>query len=196
MKSVLLLLCEGVEIFEAAAFYDVLGWSGTYGAEPVRVVTVGLKTPVNCTFGLKVTPDALLPEIKAADFDALAIPGGFEIYGFYTEAYTEAVAQLIRQFDAAGKVIATICVGALPVANSGALTGRTATTYEGQRRRQLAEFGVTVAAAPLVCDQNIITSTGPGTAAAVALRLLAQLTGEENAQHIRRMMGFDINVQP
>jgi len=33
MKRVLLLLCKGFEIYEAAAFYDVLGWSGEFGAE-------------------------------------------------------------------------------------------------------------------------------------------------------------------
>jgi hypothetical protein len=33
MKKVLLLLCDGVEIYEAAAFYDVLGWTGSYSPE-------------------------------------------------------------------------------------------------------------------------------------------------------------------
>jgi hypothetical protein len=27
VKKVLLLLCQGTEVFEAAAFYDVMGWS-------------------------------------------------------------------------------------------------------------------------------------------------------------------------
>ena len=38
MKKVLLLFCQGTEIMEAAAFYDVLGWSGSEGLEPVKVV--------------------------------------------------------------------------------------------------------------------------------------------------------------
>ena len=49
MKKVLLLLCKGVEIYEAAAFYDVLGWSGTYGTEAVKTVTVGLQAEVRGT---------------------------------------------------------------------------------------------------------------------------------------------------
>lgn len=193
MKKVLLLLCEGVEIFEAAAFYDVLGWSGAYGSEPIRVVAVGLDKEVNCTFGLKVVPDMLLSEVQAEDFDALAIPGGFEGYSFYSQAYSEPAAALIRRFDELNKPIASICVGALSLANSGILKGRRATTYhllDGKRRRQLAEFGVNVVDEPLVREGNVITSTSPATAVEVALCLLAELTGYENAKRVRHLMGF------
>jgi 4-methyl-5(b-hydroxyethyl)-thiazole monophosphate biosynthesis len=71
MKKVLLLLCEGVEVLEAATFYDVLGWSGASGLDPVKVITAGLHTEVNCSFGLKIIPDALLQEIDVTQFDAL-----------------------------------------------------------------------------------------------------------------------------
>jgi len=192
-KKVLLLLCEGTEIFEAAAFYDVLGWSGAVGSESVQVVTVGLRSPVRCTFGLKVIPDVYLPEVDIEQFDALAIPGGFEEFGFYDDAYSDPVTRLIQSFGELNKPVASICVGALPVAQAGLLTGRQGTTYhlmEGRRRKQLAEFGVQVIDAPLVREGNIITSTSPATAIEVALYLLAELTGKENADHIRHMMGF------
>ena len=193
MKTVLLLLCTGVEIYEAAAFYDVLGWSGEYGTEKIEVVTVGLQDEVRCTFGLKVLPDYILEDIMVDDFDGLAIPGGFGTYGFYEQAYTEAVVDLIHQFDSQTKPIATICVGALPVGYSGVLTGRQATTYhlrDGERRKQLASFGVKVIDQPLVCDQNIVSSNSPATAMEVAFWLLAYLTDEENANLIRHLMGY------
>jgi 4-methyl-5(b-hydroxyethyl)-thiazole monophosphate biosynthesis len=193
MKSVLLLLCEGVEWFEAAAFHDVLGWSGEHGSEPVQVTTVGLKREVTCTFGTRLIPDALLAEIEAEKFDALAIPGGFESFGFYGEAYSEPVVWLIRRFGELNKPVASICVGALPIAHAGLLAGRRATTYHllgGVRRKQLAEFGVEVVDQPLVRDGTIITSTSPATAVEVALHLLAELTGAENAARIRHLMGF------
>ena len=96
MKKVLLLLCEGTEIFEAAAFHDVLGWSGSVGSEPVQVVTVGLRSPVTCAFGLKVIPDVCLSEVDVERFDALAIPGGFEEFGFYADAYSDPVTRLVK----------------------------------------------------------------------------------------------------
>jgi protein deglycase len=174
MKRVLLLLCKGVEVYEAAAFYDVLGWSGEYGPEKVEVVTVGLQKEVRGTFGLKVIPDELLSAIKVEDFDALAIPGGFETHGYYEEAYSVPVADLIRRFNNTEKTIASICVGALPLANSGILKGRKATTYhlrEGLRRKQLAGFGADVVDSPIVSDGNVMTSTSPATAMDVAFEL-------------------------
>lgn len=193
MKQILLLLCKGVEIYEAAAFYDVLGWSGAYGREAVRAVTVGLQAEVQTTFGMKIVPDKLLSAVQADDFEALAIPGGFEVYGFYEEAYSEPVADLIRRFADLGRPIASICVGALPLANSGILRERCATTYhlrEGVRRKQLAGFGVNVVDEPIVRDGNVITSTSPATAMDVAFELLARVTSEANASQMREMMGF------
>ncbi|MFZ2634129.1 MAG: DJ-1/PfpI family protein [Desulfosalsimonadaceae bacterium] len=128
MKRVLLLLCKGFEIYEAAAFYDVLGWSGEYGTEGVEVVTVGFQEEIRGTFGIKVIPGQLLSSIKPENFDALAIPGGFESHGYYEDAYSESVVDLIRIFNNMEKPIASICVGALPIANSGILEGRQATT--------------------------------------------------------------------
>jgi 4-methyl-5(b-hydroxyethyl)-thiazole monophosphate biosynthesis len=193
MKQVLLLLCKGVEIYEAAAFYDVLGWSGVYGAEAVKAVTVGLQAEVQGTFGIRIIPDKLLSAVQADQFDALAVPGGFETYGYYEEAYSEPVVNLIRRFEELGKPIASICVGALPVANSGILKGRQATTYHlrgGVRRQQLAGFGVNVVDKSIVKDGNVITSTSPATAMEVAFELLARITSDKNSRDIREMMGF------
>jgi protein deglycase len=193
VKRILLLLCKGFEIYEAAAFYDVLGWSGEYSKEKVKVVTVGLQKEVHGTFGIKVISDQVLSEVKVEDFDALAIPGGFETYGYYEEAYSIPVADLILRFNRMEKPIASICVGALPLANSGILKGRQATTYhlrEGLRRKQLASFGVDVADASIVFDKNIITSTSPATAMEVAFELLARITNKENSDFIRQSMGF------
>jgi len=195
MKRVLLLLCKGVEIYEAAAFYDVLGWSKTYGTEAVEVLTVGLQPEVCGTFGIKIIPDRQLSDVIVDDFTALAIPGGFEIYGYYEEAYSEMVASLIRRFEELGKPIASICVGALPLAHSNILKGRQATTYhlgEGKRRRQLANFGVNVIDQPIVKDGNVITSTSPATAMEVAFELLEKITSAENSEQIREMMGFKL----
>lgn len=189
----LLMLCEGFEVLEAAAFIDVLGWSGEEGGTPVETVTAGRRSPVVGTFGVRVVPDALVTEIGEEGFDALAIPGGFETYGYYRDALADEVQALVRAFDAAGKPVASVCVGALTVAHAGVLGGRRGTTYafgDGRRRRELAELGVAVADEAVVEDRNVITSTGPSTAPEVALRLLARLTGEANAGRVRQLMGF------
>jgi 4-methyl-5(b-hydroxyethyl)-thiazole monophosphate biosynthesis len=194
MKRVLLLLCKGFETYEFASFYDVLGWSGSEGLEAVEVTTVGLQNEVRGTFGIRVIVDKLLSEVKVEDFDALAVPGGFETYGYYEEAYSKQVCDFISRFNELNKPIASICVGALPLGKSGILKGRRATTYhlrEGKRRKQLADFGVEVVDEPLVIAQNVITSTSPATAMRVAFELLSRITSEENSDQVRKMMGFE-----
>ena len=197
MKRVLLLMPEGVELFECAAFFDVLGWASAEGSEPIQVVTVGLEPEVKTAFGMRIVPDRLLHDVDVDDFDALAVPGGFEEFGFYAQAYSDEVSELVRQFDLQGKTIASICVGALPLAKSGVLDGRRATTYhlsDGHRRRQLAQFSVEVVDEPVVRDGNIVTSTSPATAVEVALTLVEALTGRDNAAKIRHLMGFETVV--
>lgn len=193
MKRVLLLIPKGAEVFETAAFFDVLGWASAEGSEPIEVVTAGLEPEITCTFGLRVLPDVLFEDVEVEDFDALAVPGGFEEHGFYEHAFSEAFGNLIRAFEAESKLIASICVGALPIAHSGVLDRRCATTYhltDGKRRRQLADYGVEVLDRPVVRDGNIITSTSPATAVDVALELVADLTDADNAATIRHLMGF------
>ncbi len=191
MKKVLLLLAEGFEVFEASVFIDVMGWNLEEGDASTRLFTCGLRKEIKSAFNQTFIVDYTLDEIDVASFDALAIPGGFEVYGFYNDAYSEPFLQLIRKFNEEGKIIASICVGALPIAKSGLLQGKKATTYSSQIRRDaLQSFGVEVIHEPIVVDSNIITSWNPSTAVDVALLLLQELTSKANANKVRCLMGF------
>jgi 4-methyl-5(b-hydroxyethyl)-thiazole monophosphate biosynthesis len=193
MKRVLLLLADGFEAYEAAAFTDVLGFATAFGDEEIEVVTTGLHPELRCTFGFRVIPELRLEDVQDEEFDAVAVPGGFERAGFYNDAYSDAFLDVFRRFSAAGKPIAAICTGALPVARSGVLRGRRATTYhllDGKRRKELAEMGAQVVDEPVVRDGSIITSTSPATAADVAFELLKMLTSMDNVRTTRHSMGF------
>ncbi len=193
MKNVLLLLAQGFEEYEASVFTDVLGWSRDIGDIPVNVITAGRRAQIKCTWNFTVTPEAQLSEISVNDHDALALPGGFEEAGFYQDAYHEDFLKIIRQFHESGKIIASICVGALPLGKSGILKNKKATTYhllDGKRRKQLESFGAYVQDKSIVVDDNIITSTSPATALDVAFTLLRMLTSQDNEKKVRTAMGF------
>jgi len=197
MKRVLLFLPQGFEEYEAAVFTDVLGWSRDVNLQPVEVVTAGLRNKIYCTWNLIVEPQFHISELEVDDFDALALPGGFEEKGFYEDAYDERFLELLRRFNEAGKIIASVCVGALPLGKSGILKGKKATTYhlgEGHRRKQLAEFGAEVLDQHLVVDGNLITSTAPASALDVAFTLLEMLTCCENLRRVKQAMGFRSNL--
>ena len=192
-KKVLLFLAQGFEEYEAAVFTDVIGWSRVFGNEPVDLVTTALRTEIKCTWNFIVRPELEFEKINVQEFDVLAIPGGFENAGFYQDAYDERLLNLIREFDKQGKIIASICVAALPIGKSRVLKGRKATTYDlldGVRRKQLADFGAEVQDESIVIDKNIITSTGPSTAIDVAFILLEMLTDKENVKVVKKYMRF------
>jgi len=191
MKKVLLLLTDGFETFEASVFIDVIGWNLEEGDGSTQLFTCGLKKEIKSSFNQRFIVDYVADEINVNQFEALAIPGGFEVYGFYNDAYADKFLDIIRSFKTQNKIIASICVGALPVGKSGILKGLQATTYNSDiRRKALAEFGVQVIHQPIVMDNNIITSWNPSTAVDVALLLLEHLTTKSNAESIRKLMGF------
>ena len=195
MKQVLLFLPRGFEIYEASVFIDVIGWNLVDGDGSTKLLTAGFTREVASTFNQRLTVDLLFDEIRVDDFDALALPGGFVEYDFYREAYDERLLELIREFDRRGKIIAAICVGALPVGKSGVLTGRRCTTYNQKdriRQKTLAGFGADVVNEPVVEDGNVITCWGPATGMEVAFRLLERLTDKPRADFIRGMMGFPV----
>lgn len=194
MKKICLLLPNGFEAVEASVFTDVFGWNKDEGDGSTELITVGTREQLTCTWNLTVKPEKLLEEVTADEFDALALPGGFEKAGFYEDAYRADVLEFIREFDRKGKNIAAICVGALVIAKSGVLQGRNATTYNlgsGKRQAQLAEMGANVIPdQPIVMDHNIITSFNPSTSFDVAFTLLEAVTSKEIASHVKKLMGF------
>ena len=174
------------------AMYDI-PWAKTDFDCKIDVVTCGLNQKVISSFNVPVLVDKVMDEVSADEYDALAIPGGFEEFGFYEEAYNEQLLELIRLFDSQKKWIATVCVGALPVGKSGVLNGRKATTYHlrgAHKQKVLQGFGATIVNSPIVVDDNIITSYCPQTSYGVALLLLEKLTSHKEMVLVKDAMGF------
>lgn len=192
-KKVLVFLAKGFEIMEFSVFIDILGWARVDYGHRLFVDTCGFTEKVISTFKIPVIVDKVIGEININEYDALAIPGGFEEFGFYEEAYDERFLELIREFNAKGKIITTVCTGAFPLGKSGILKNRKATTYHlnnGYKQKELKEFGVNVVNEPIVIDGNIITSYCPETAPKVAFELLKMLTSEEEMSVVKKAMGF------
>eukprot|EP00923_Selenidium_pygospionis_P038869 GHVN01067670.1.p1 GENE.GHVN01067670.1~~GHVN01067670.1.p1 ORF type:complete len:202 (+),score=33.08 GHVN01067670.1:603-1208(+) len=192
-KKVLLFLANGFEEYEAAVFTDVMGWSREHGIQKVDLVTAALHPEIKGTWNLIVKPQVLSENICVDNYDALALPGGFETAGYFTDVFDPRVQEMISKFHQAKKIIASVCVAAIPVAKTGILKGKRATTYdlsEGSRKAQLKDLGVIVQDEEVVVDDNIITSIGPSTALRVAFLLLETLTSSENVSVVKKYMRF------
>lgn len=191
--KVLVFCARGFETMEFSAFIDVLGWARNDYNHDITVETCGFTKNVISTFNIPIIVDKTIDEINVNEYDALAIPGGFEEFNFYEEAYDEQFLELVRKFNESNKIISSICVGALPLGKSGILKNRKATTYhlrDGYRQKELAGFNVKVVNEPIVIDNNIITSYCPSTASGVAFALLEKLTSKEEMDIVKEAMGF------
>ncbi len=193
MKKVLLLLADGFETYEASVFIDVIGWNLVEGDGTTKLFSCGLRHEINTSFNQKFVVDFLLDDINVDDYEALAIPGGFEEFNYYVDAYDERFLNLIRAFKNKNKIIASICVAALPVGKSGILTGKKGTTYNKNPVRQetLRSYGVNLIDEPVVEDDQILTCWNPSASVDVAFRLLELLTSPQNTNHIKDIMGFE-----
>ena len=192
-KRVLMFLAEGFVDSEAASVLDICGWTHYRPAyATISVETCGLHPIVTGAFGLCANIDVPLEQVDCARYDALVIPGGFHNRGF-DEAYDERVRSLARTMHEAGKPIATMCVGILPVAESGLLKGGFAAAYALSSRHdnpeRLRELGCAASDEPIAEWNGIISCSGPAYTDQVVLALVRKLIGEQAAsevEHYRR----------
>ena len=129
MKNVLLLLSNGFEALEASAFTDVFGWNEIVGNKKIKLTTSSISSPIMATWNFKVETELPLKDIDVNDFDALVVPGGFGRAGFFTDIKNTFFLEKITEFYLQNKTIAGVCTGVIPLAESGILKEKKATTY-------------------------------------------------------------------
>ncbi len=176
MIRVLIPLAEGCEEMEAVIVADTLrraGWN---------VVLAGLHgtAPVTASRKVKIVPDARWEELDLLSFDLLVLPGGAG--GTKALCEHDGVQEAIRVFDIEEKWIAAICAGPLALHKAGVLKGRAFTCFPGVEKEMHRADRSDEA---VVIDRNFITSQGPGTAFAFALKLIELLENEQTAEKVR-----------
>lgn len=174
------LLYEGVDQIDLTGPFEVLSRipSSTYQIYGKTRETVrDLK-------GLRLTPDAALTDAPA--LDVLHVPGGFG-----QEALMEDpdVLGWIQRQAASARSIFSVCTGALLCGAAGLLQGRRATTHWASFHL-LPLFGAIPVNERVVVDGNWVFAAGVTAGIDGALRLAAQLRGDEAAQAIQLHMVY------
>lgn len=125
-RTIATLIAEGVEDLE---YYVPMMRLQEEGA---RVLTAGLDLkPARGKNGLVIAPDATIESLEADDLFALILPGGWAPDKL--RRY-DAVKNLVRKMDEAGKVIAIICHGGSIAISAGIIQkGQRATGSTGIR---------------------------------------------------------------
>jgi protease I len=107
--------------------------------------------------GYPVKADSGADEVKAADFDAVIIPGGYAPDHMRRH---KAMVELVRDAVQRGKVVAAICHAGWMLASAGVLKGRKATCYIAIRD-DVINAGAEYLDREVVRDGNLITSRFP-----------------------------------
>ena len=179
MKNVAVLVFDGVEELEAAAPIDLLRRAGAN----VCVVSVSGGKEIVGRSRIKIVCDAVLGEVKDADFDAVALAGG---PGTNSVAENPAAVEFIKRHFERGALVAAICAAPVVLKKAGALEGKKCTAHFS-RAAELENCDETAA---VVADGNVITSRGAGTAVEFGLKIAEYLFSEKIAKDVAYSICF------
>jgi 4-methyl-5(b-hydroxyethyl)-thiazole monophosphate biosynthesis len=175
MKA-LIPIADGCEEMEAVIIIDTLrraDWD---------VTAAGLSDgTVEASRGVRLVPDTTWDRINPADFDVLLLPGGFG--GTVALCGHDGVQRALRDFDARGQWVGSICAAALALNEAGILEGKRFTCYPGVEQKLPAH--IQPVDEIVVVDGHLITSRGPGTAFEFALKVIAECSSPNKAAEVR-----------
>lgn len=178
MAKVLMPLADGFEEIEALAVVDVLRRA------EIEVVLAGLHDgPVKSARNVRIIPDAVIDAVNASSFDMIILPGGQP--GTDNLNADPRIHELLKEFESKDKLIGAICAAPSILASAGLLDGRRATSYPTYSNRLT---GASYEDRPVICDGNIITSQGAGTAISFGLEIVTRLAGKHKSGEVAAAM--------
>jgi len=176
MPTVLVPLAPGCEELEAVTIIDLLRRA------KITVVTAGLDDkPVKASRGVVLIPDTTLDQVLTQSFDMIVLPGG--IPGADHLNQDPRLQQLLKDLHQQGKYTAAICAAPKVLATAGILENKSATGYPGVLE-SLALPHTKILQTPIVKDDTVVTSRGPGTAMDFALTLIEILVGKHTRDQV------------
>lgn len=159
-------LFEDVELLDPAKAFKEAGHEVTTIEKEAGMVVKGKK-------GAEITIDQSIDDVKAADFDALLIPGGFSPDLLRTE---DCFGEFAKAFVENGKPVFAICHIPQVLIDTNLLKGVDITGYKSIRN-DLKNAGANYKDVEVVVSHNIVTSRTPDDLPAFnreSLKLLAK----------------------
>lgn len=178
MAKVLMPLADGFEEIEALAVVDILRRA------EIEVVLASLHDgPVKSARNVRIIPDTVIDAVNASSFDMIILPGGQP--GTDNLNADPRIHELLKEFESEDKLIGAICAAPSILASTGLLDGRRATSYPTYSNRLT---GASYEDRPVICDGNIITSQGAGTAISFGLEIVTRLAGKNKSGEVAAAM--------
>jgi len=184
-------------IFNAAEELDVVGpwevlsyWVHNVAPAGSEIVLAGPSLePVTCAKGLQVVPQHTLADLGPVD--VFVVPGGIGTRALLSA--DEPLHVMLRDLQARGTLLASVCTGSLVFAAAGLLRNRPATTY-WSCLDLLKEIDSTIDVRRddrFVDDGDIVTSAGVSAGIDMALHLVGRLHSPDAAREVRKGIQYD-----
>lgn len=146
-KRIAILLADGVEDLE---FYVPLMRLQEEGAT-VLAAAMDLE-PIRGKNGLEIVPTTRIDSLESSELFALVVPGGWAPDKLRRH---DVVKDLLREMNAAGKIVALICHGGLVAISAGIVRGRRVTGSLGIKD-DLVNAGAVWVDSPAFRDGNLV----------------------------------------
>ena len=172
---------NGFEDIEGVTPVDVLRRCG------VKVSAASLDgKPVRGARGILITPECSLAEIVSLP-DAIVLPGGLP--GAQHLADDGRLSECVKAMNKEKKLISAICAApSYALSSFGVLSGKKVTCYPGTEEKLPSDTHYSPT--DVICDGNIITSSGPAHALRFSLTIAKELLGPEKANEVAESMLF------
>ncbi|MFS8616387.1 MAG: type 1 glutamine amidotransferase domain-containing protein [Solitalea sp.] len=123
-------------------------------------------------WGISVPVDKPLSEARAADYDAIFLPGG--VMNPDKLRQNKEALEFVRAFHESGKPIGAICHGPQVLIDAGIVRGKEMTSYPAIRT-DLVNAGANWVDREVVTDQGLVTSRSPADLDAFNAKLLEEI---------------------
>lgn len=192
-RQVGILLFNEVEVLDFAGPFEVFSLARDFNQEAlfqVHTITENGQM-IRARNGLKVLPDYNFS--NCPQLDILLVPGGYGAEEI--EMYNESLLSWITEKAQQVEILASVCTGALLLAQAGFLKGKKATTHwmDLERLANFPEVDVQKET-KYVEDGKVITSGGISAGIDMSFYLVAKLYGVETALATAKRMEYDISL--
>ena len=176
MSKIGIFMADGCEEIEGLTVVDIARRAG------IEIDTISITGKPVVTSSHKVTfeTDTTKEQADFASYDGIVLPGGMP--GTVHLGEDDTVSQVIREFEKEGKLVAAICAAPSVLGQAGILNGKKAACHPGFEEKLT---GAEVFFSPVVCDGNVITSRGMGTAVPFGLAVARYFTDDATIEHVK-----------
>lgn len=196
-----IILFDGFDTLDAIGPFEVFGHARSMGAPlEISLVTVESQSSVHSSHGLEVVPDGFLTRVGDDDSlrierspDLVIVPGGgwrVEDGGVRQQVSDGRLPSLMRDLHRAGSTIASVCTGAMVLAEAGLTDGRPAITHRSAID-DLRDSGAEIVDSRVVDDGDLVTAGGITAGIDLALHLLEREFDEELSTSVAAVMEYE-----